>query len=135
MASMSLTLELSPDVLAVCRLAPDSALPAWALAARFFSITRTADEVSIVCAAGIVPPGVSAVGGWRRLRVAGTLDFALTGILAALAQPLADAGVSVFAVATYNTDYLLVRERQLAEALAALGDAGHRIVPVGDAVS
>lgn len=74
-----------------------------------------------------VPPGVTAQRGWRAIGVEGTLDFALTGILVALLTPLTEAGVPVFALSTYDTDYLLVRANTLEAALAALRDAGHRI--------
>lgn len=123
----TLTLEVLPGTFAICRLAPNSAVPEWAVGTDFASITRTPSELSIVCAQERVPPGVSSAGGWRGLRVAGALDFALTGILAALAAPLAAAGVSIFAVSTYDTDYLLVPERQIAEAIAALERSGHKI--------
>jgi hypothetical protein len=80
-----------------------------------------------VCPAARVPDDVRAERGWRALAVAGPLDFALTGVLAALAGPLADAGVSIFAIATYDTDYVLVRADRLADAVGALRAAGHRV--------
>ena len=91
------------------------------------SVTRTAAELSIVAPSAAVPPEVRAERDWRALRVAGPLDFALTGILASLAAPLADAGVSIFALSTYDTDYVLVRHPQLDVALAALRAAGHTV--------
>jgi uncharacterized protein len=121
-----LTLSVLPETLAVCRLGPDAALPAWAGAGDFRAVTRTATELSIVCRDASVPAAVTANRGWRAIAVDGTLDFALTGVLAALASPLAAAGVSIFAISTYDTDYLLVKEETLAEAIAALSAAGHR---------
>ena len=112
---------------AVVRLEPFDAIPAWATDAPIFSVTRTPDELSIVCAASHVPAGVTAARGWRCLRVAGTLDFSLTGILASIAGPLANAGVSIFAISTYDTDYVLVPEHALAAAIAALTAAGHEV--------
>lgn len=89
------------------------------------SVTRTNHEVSIVCEEMRVPPDVRAVGAWRVVEVEGPLDFTLVGVLTSLAHPLADAGVSIFAISTFDTDYLLVREAQLAAARRALTDAGH----------
>lgn len=125
---MTLTLSVLPALFAVCRLEPDAPLPAWA-AAIFFSITRTPDELSIVCPQAAVPNHVRAEAGWRLLKVEGPLDFALTGVLASLANPLAAAHISLFAVSTFNTDYLLVKAESLAQAVRVLRQAGHRVHP------
>src|SRR5262249_4512688 len=93
--------------LAVCKLAEDDEVPGWAVGAGFFSITRTADELSVVCPEELVPEGVKVERGWRALRVAGVIDFSVVGVLAELTAPLARAGVGVFAISTFNTDYLL----------------------------
>lgn len=123
----SLPLTLLPDHLAVCRLAPDAPLPAWVAGPGFASVTRTDEELSIVVREDRVPGDGVAVGPWRALKVQGPLDFALTGILAALTAPLADAGISLFAIATYDTDYILVRAETLDAAITALKAAGHRV--------
>ena len=123
----SLLLTIQPQTLNVCRLDPSEPIPGWALPADFLSITRTADELSIVCPADCVPQGVRSVGPWRALKVEGPLDFALTGILAGLTAALAQAGISVFAIATFDTDYLLVREESLDAAVQALRQAGYRV--------
>lgn len=123
----SLPLTLLPDLLAVCRLPPDAPLPAWAAGPGFVSITRTDEELSIVVRQDRVPGDITAVGPWRALKVQGPLDFALTGILAALTAPLAEAGISLFAIATYDTDYILVREERLQAAINALRAAGHLV--------
>ncbi len=123
----SLPLTLLSDVLAVCRLVPDAPLPAWAAGPGFVSITRTDEELSIVVRQDRVPANVAAVVPWRALKVQGPLDFALTGILAALTAPLAQAGISLFAIATYDTDYILVREERPEAAINALTTAGHRV--------
>lgn len=122
-----LTLEILPEELAVCRLPADATLPSWAQAGSLFALTRTPDELSVVCAASDVPDGVDAVNGWRAFRVRGPLPFHLTGILASLARPLAEAGIPLFALSTYDTDYVLVQGRQLDAALDALRQAGHHV--------
>ena len=122
----SLSLTLLPDRLAVCRLDPDAVTPEPA-AAGFWSVTRTSSELSVVVAEAAVEVGWRAERGWRVLEVAGPLDFALTGILLSLVRPLADAGVPVFAISTFDTDYLLVKEADLAPAITALTGAGHAV--------
>ena len=123
----SLPLTLLPDHLAVCRLAPDAPLPTWVAGPGFVSVTRTDEELSITVAQDRVPGDVVAVGPWRALKVQGPLDFTLTGILAALTAPLADAGISLFAIATYDTDYILVRAETLEAAITALTAAGRLV--------
>jgi hypothetical protein len=127
MAGPTLDLALVPGTFAVARLAAGAGVPAWALQGTVTSITRTPDELSIVCDDHAVPAGQQAERGWRAIRVAGTIDFALTGILASVLAPLAAAQISIFAVSTFDTDYVLVREAALERALAALHGAGHRI--------
>jgi uncharacterized protein len=120
-------LRLLPHRFAVCRLAADAAVPAWATGGLFTSITRTPDELSVVCAEGLAPEGTRCEGGWRIFQVAGPLDFSLTGVLAAIATPLAQAGVSIFAISTFDTDYVMVKEENLAKAVEALRAAGHGV--------
>ena len=122
-----LTLSVLPNLFAVCRLASDAPLPDWATATDFFSITRTTDELSIVCRASQVPPEVQSERGWRCLKVNGPLDFSLTGVMVSLAAPLADAAISIFGLATYDTDYLLVKAEDLGRAIHVLTAAGHTI--------
>lgn len=122
-----LTLELLAERLAIARLAPDAPLPQISLSGPLLSLTVTADEISIVCSEDAAPEEAEVVSGWRALRVAGALDFSLIGILASLTGTLAAAGVSVFAVSTYTTDYLLVNEAALEKAVSALREAGHFI--------
>lgn len=128
-STASLTLLHVAGTFAVCKLPAGAALPPWATAGDFFAVTRTADEVSVVCPQSAVPDGVVAERDWRCLRVAGAMPFTLVGVLASLTAPLARAGVSVFAVSTFDTDYLLVKAADLATAVAALRAAGHRVVP------
>jgi uncharacterized protein len=123
-----LDLRVLPGALAVARLDPGGPVPAWASApAALRAVVHTEAELSVVCADGAVPPEARAERGFRALAVAGPLDFRLTGVLAALAVPLAEAGAPIFAVATYDTDHLLVRGERLGEAVAALRAAGHRV--------
>ena len=118
---------LLPNNFSVCRLSPTESLPIWATEGSFFSITKTDDELSVVCNQRNVPDSVKAEGGWRALQVEGPLDFALTGILASIAKPLADAKVSLFAISTFDTDYVLVKEQTLERATHALRAAGFTI--------
>jgi hypothetical protein len=111
---------------AVCRLPADAPSPTWAIG-EFVSISRTADELSVVCAAECVPAGVRREDGWRCLRVAGVIDFTVVGVLASITAPLAEAGVSAFAVSTFDTDYLLVKEQSWERACQALRQAGLQI--------
>src|SRR5690349_512438 len=105
-----LSLRLWSDAYSIGRLDADAPIPGWATAGRFFAIARTALELSVVCASALVPQDATARHGWRCLAVDGPLDFDLIGVLAELSGTLADAGVSIFAVSTYDTDHLLVRE-------------------------
>ena len=109
--------------MAVCRLRPDDPAPPWATGS-FVSVTRTPDELSVVCPAAEVPDSIRAERNWRAWRVAGTLDFAMVGVLASMAAPLAAAGVSIFVISTFDTDYLLVRHGMVAAAVKALRTAG-----------
>jgi hypothetical protein len=112
---------------AVCKLSPDSAVPAWATAGDVFSVTRTVEELSVVCRQEMVPSGTQAEVGWRCLRVAGAIPFTLVGVLASLTGPVAAAGVGVFVVSTFDTDYLFVKEAEFQAAVAALRRAGHSV--------
>jgi hypothetical protein len=127
----SLTLILLPQTFAVCRLGPTEPLPSWATSGALCSVTRTPSELSVVCPQASVPDGIPAERGWRCLVVAGPLDFALAGILASLATPLAAAGIALFALSTYDTDYLLVKADQVARAVDVLSAAGHQFRPSG----
>lgn len=122
---MNLTLSVSPETFAVCRLEANATIPEWIDHNSFFSITRTKDELSVVCLEKDVPAQVKSEKNWRMFKVEGPLDFALTGILASLAQPLADAKISIFAISTYDTDYLLVKDEKLQAAFDVLGSFCH----------
>jgi hypothetical protein len=124
----TLTLRVLPETLAVVRLDERAPIPAWAFAGPgLAAVLRRDGELTVVCANGRVPVAADVVAerGWRALEVQGPLDFALTGILAALAGTLAAAGISIFALSTYDTDVLLVRADRVDAAVAALRAAGH----------
>jgi len=122
-----LTLTLTDGRLAVCRLRHDAPVPLWGRVCDLWSVTRTGDELSIVCAESCVPEDVVAEKGWRVLKVEGQLDFGLVGVLAGLTGALAEAGVSVFALSTYDTDYLLVRDAAVLAAVEGLRKAGYTV--------
>ncbi|MFZ0961048.1 MAG: ACT domain-containing protein [Terriglobia bacterium] len=123
-----LDLLLLKDKLSVCRLAAGEKVPAWAMrGGEFTSVTRTAEELSIVCREEAVPKGTKCESGWRIFKIEGPFDFALTGILVAVTKPLADAGVGIFAVSTYDTDYVMVKDQNVGKAVRALTAAGHHV--------
>lgn len=140
-----LTLTLLPSDHTVARLPADAAVPSWLPTSGFTSVTRTSDELSVVAPTEAVPtdavPSDAAPSedgswrrepGWRLFRLEGPFEFTLTGILAAVLDPLAAAGVGIFAVSTFDTDYVMVKQHQLDAAVAALAAAGHEVrgVPV-----
>ncbi len=116
-----------PQSFAVCRLDPAACVPAWAGAGPFVSITRTADELSVICPEAAVPDGIVAASGWRCLKLEGPFDFSVTGLVASFSTALARAGISLMVVCTYDTDYLLVRNADLDRAIASLEKDGCRI--------
>ncbi|HXT25561.1 MAG TPA: ACT domain-containing protein [Candidatus Eisenbacteria bacterium] len=125
--SHQLTITVHPESYAICRLNPDAAVPAWAGGAALLSVTRTPLELSIVCEDTMVPESAHSERNRRLLQIEGTLAFALTGVLASVAEPLARAEISIFAVSTYDTDYLLVSEKDLPQAMQVLEAAGHTV--------
>ncbi len=127
MAEPHLTISLLNESFAICRLEPQAAVPTWAVHPRFSSVTRTPTELSIVCPQSDVPPGIPCEKDWRCFQVQGPLDFALTGILASLSSALARAGISIFAISTYETDYILVKQERLNDATRTLRATGHLI--------
>ena len=129
MKVQALVLDVLPGRLALCRLAGDVATPAWvADARRFLTISRTPDELSIVADAEVVPPGAAVMSDYCALKIGGPVPLDTVGVLAALVVPLAKARIPVFPIGTHDTDYLLLRESDLAAATGALERAGHRVV-------
>jgi hypothetical protein len=126
--SQRFLLTVSPDLYAVCRLGAAERIPAWAFAGGFCSVTRTGDEFSILCSQEVVPEGVEAVKGLKSFKVEGKLPFTLVGVLSSLTSTLAQAGISIFAVSTYDTDYLFIKSTDMEKAVAALRKAGHDVL-------
>ena len=124
-APTGLILKHVPGAYGICRLRPRARIPRWVHHSIFFSVSRSPDELSILCEERLVPDNVRCERGWSAIRVVGTLDLSLIGVLASLAQPLAQARIGLFTVSTYETDYLLVREKRLDDAVAVLEAAGH----------
>ncbi len=120
---MKLELSFLPGRLGVCRLNPENSVPSWINTKTFFSITKTADELSIIAPQKDIPKDAGPCEkNWRAIKVEGPLDFSLTGILSSLAAPLARAKISIFAVSTYDTDYILVKDENLKDAVAVLSE-------------
>jgi hypothetical protein len=115
------------ELYAIVRLDPDADLPDWLQSGHFWSATRSESELSVVCREEDVPTDASAERGWCALELAGPLDFSLTGVVAALVTPLAEAAVPIFVISTFETDYLFVRERDLERSVDALAEAGHSV--------
>ena len=120
-----LTLSVLPQRLAVCRLDPGEAIPGWLSQHNFWSVTRTDEELSVVLPEESVRAGWKAEKGWRCFKVHGPLDFSLAGVLASLSAPLAEAGIGIFAISTYDTDYILVLDKDLDKAKNVLSQSGH----------
>jgi hypothetical protein len=127
MTPHQLNLILLDGLFAIAKLPTEAAIPAWATGGAFFSITRTVDELSILCPEAQVPEGVECETGWRCVRVAGKMDFSAVGVLASLVGPLASAGISVLALSTFDTDYLLVKDAAWLRAKDVLATSGHEI--------
>jgi hypothetical protein len=116
-----------PGPFAVCQLPADAPVPEWATSGPFVSVTRSEDELSVVCPDENVPDGVKAESGWVCFKLEGPFPFAQTGVLASFIDPLTEQGVPIFAISTYNTDYVLVQESYAAVTLATLREAGHEL--------
>lgn len=127
MSDITLDLSILAGRLAICRFDQGANIPDWATQRPFFAITRTADELSVVCPEQHAPLEAPCERGWRALKLEGPFAFELTGILTAVATPLAEAEISIFAISTYDTDYVLVKAAQFEHALEVLEKQGHRL--------
>ena len=124
---MDITLRLIENTFGIARLDAAAAVPGWAVEGKWFSVTRTADELSIVAESALIPGGVNYEGGWRALKIDGILDFAEIGIIAGISSALALDGVSVFVISTYNTDYILIKASSLEKGMRLLRESGYNI--------
>jgi hypothetical protein len=122
-----MNLVVLDSIFSIVKLPPTEMIPAWALAGEVFSITRTNEELSIVCPFSCLPNMdlIHVENDWSCIKVDGELDFGLTGILSSLANPLAVNNISIFAISTFNTDYLLIKSYSLEKAKSVLENAGH----------
>jgi uncharacterized protein len=123
---MHLKFRRLADTFAICRLPPDAPVPQCA-AAELTSITRTAEELSIVCPVEQAPTGANCESPWTCFKLEGPFPFSLTGVLASFLDPLAERGIPIFAVSTFDTDYILVKEHHAATAVETLTTAGHTL--------
>lgn len=123
----TVNLELLPGLYAVSQLASTEAIPSWADGEGFVSIARTEEELSVVCLEARVPSDIKSDGGWCCFKFRGPFAFDQTGILSSVLNPLAEAKVGIFAVSTFNTDYLLVKKENLETTIQALKAAGHTV--------
>jgi len=114
------------DRLTLCQLASDATVPSWAQEGGFFCVTRTSTELSVVCEDHLVPEGVRIERGWIALKLEGPFPFSMTGVLASFLNPLAKAAIPIFAISTFDTDYVLIKSESLQPARTALGAAGHQ---------
>lgn len=127
MTNISLKLTLLSGRFAICKFTPDSSLPDWVMNSPVFSISRTFDELSIMCEEQYIPVEIERESGWRAFKFEGPFDFQQVGILNAVTAPLAQAKIGIFAISTYDTDYVLIKELHLNKTISALSDYGHKI--------
>jgi hypothetical protein len=123
----TLTLSILRETFTICRLDKDAPVPDWVFQGNVYSVTRTKDELSIVCSQINVPKGIVCNKGWSCLKVKGPLDLSSTGIISSIAKTLEQEGISLFSISTYDTDYVMVKEKNLEKAILALTETGHRI--------
>ena len=118
----NLKLSILPNLLSVCQLNSDSSIPAWAQESSFFSVTKTSDELSIVCDQSVIPPEVKRVDNWRAFKVLGPLDFSQIGIIDRISACLAENKISIFVISSFDTDYVLVKKKNFEAARIVLAD-------------
>jgi uncharacterized protein len=120
-----LNLATMKETMAICRMEPHEGIPAWVVESPFYAVTRTEDELSLVCPEKRVPQEIKSDRGWCCLKIQGPMALSETGVLASLTGPLAETGISVFVVSTFDTDYLLIKKKHLVRATRVLVQAGH----------
>jgi uncharacterized protein len=128
---MKLRLKVFPNKYAICRFNPHAAIPGWLARTEFFSVTRTAEELSVVALQEIaVEEDTACSRDWRIMKIEGPLDLTIVGLIAGVAGVFKDAGVPIFTMSTYDTDYIMVKEQDLASGIRALQAAGHEVAEV-----
>jgi hypothetical protein len=128
MVEKILTMKLLKEKYGVCRLNETELIPEWTKNSDFFSITKTADELSIVCFEDSIPNDIKCEKDWRILKVEGPLDFSLIGILSSISTILAQTGISIFAISTYDTDYILVKNKDIDNAIDSLIKESYEVI-------
>jgi len=128
MSEKILTLKLLKEKYGVCRLDKTELIPEWATNSEIFSITRTTDELSVVCPEDNIPNDIKCEKDWRILKIEGPLDFSLIGILSSISTILAQKGISIFAISTYDTDYILVKNKDIDNAIESLIKERYEII-------
>jgi len=128
MVEKILTMKLLKEKYGVCRLNKNELIPEWAQNSDFFSITKTCDELSIVCSQDDIPNDIQCEKDWKILKIEGPLDFSLIGILASISTILAQKGISIFAISTYDTDYILVKNKDIRNAIDSLVKERYEII-------
>lgn len=123
-----LTMEVLPDKIGICKLAVNQEIPLWAFQGEFFSITKTTEELSVVCSEENIPGDVLCERGWRALKLRGPFPFDLVGIVAQVSAAVARAGVGIFVISTYDTDYIRIKAKDLDPAVKALRNDGQRVI-------
>ncbi|WP_461206322.1 ACT domain-containing protein [Clostridium sp. DL1XJH146] len=128
MSEKILTMKLLEAKYGVARLDKSELIPEWAKDSEFYSITKTADELSVVCTENSIPSDVKCEKNWRVLKIEGPLDFSLIGILSSISTILAQKGISIFAIFTYDTDYILVKDEEIDNTIGALSDERYEVI-------
>ena len=128
MGSVPVTIIVYEESFAICRLSSGEQVPSWCADSAFLSVSRSPDELSIVCLQRLVPDGVRCSRDWALMRIDGVLDLQMTGVLSGLLAPLSGAGVNVFTISTYDTDYILVPRSKLEKTRTSLSVEGHHIL-------
>lgn len=122
-----LVLSTLDGFFAICKLNPQTKIPNWALKGEFYSITRTSEELSILCPQKIIPDEITSVGRWRGLKIEGPFQFTEIGILNSITAPLASVKISLLSISTFDTDYVFIQDDQFENALLILAANGHEV--------
>jgi hypothetical protein len=127
MKQRQLQLSLLKDKYGICTLPNTAPIPDWALTQSLASITRTEKELTIVCRLEILPSQYQSGLNWRCFKIDGSFDLNQIGVISSISSPLADAGISIYVISTYDTDYFLIKEQNLEKTISVLSNSGHYI--------